>query len=74
MKIETKFDPKQKVFFLFENRVCTEFIEEIKITIDSAGIQYVEYIVNDNPMGSPYGKLFLEEQLFTTKQDLLDSL
>lgn len=77
MKIETKFDIGQEVFFMFNNKVRCEEIEKIRViaepknkcfaTIETHVCYWLKPWSND-------GDFFSEEELFASKEELLASL
>ena len=73
MKIETKLNVEDECYFLHSNKVKTGFVTDIRILVLMEKM-YIEYSVlfkNDNKAEH---KIFLEEDVFKTKQELLDSL
>ncbi len=75
MKIETKFEPKDYVWLILDNKVIEVLIINIFIYVENTAFSYnitINYIVNikDNKKKNK----FLESELFSTKQDLLNSL
>ena len=74
MNIITKFDCGQEVFVLFQNKIRTMEIEDIDISVIQGINNAPKYTVYKNPAGSQWTKIFLENELYGTKQDLLDSL
>jgi len=74
MKIQTKFDTNQPVFFLYKNKVIESNIDSITITIDIHDrIKYV-YTIKETAKSEFSTSRFNENELFSTKQLLLDSL
>lgn len=69
MTIETKYNYNDKVFFLNNNKVVEGIIKKISILTDNT-IE-VRYRVSYD---SYKFKSLKEEQVFNTKQELLDSL
>ena len=78
MKINTKFELGQEVFYMLENAICYSKIMEIRTETmydkenDKQGYQNILYKLDKIIKG----KLFYkdEKSLFATKQELLDSL
>ena len=71
MELKTKFNVKQKVYVLFNDKVDYRRINGIKIIVNDSGefgIQYRLSGLND------YSFRFDENELFTTKEELLKSL
>lgn len=72
MKIKTKYEPHQKVWLFEDNRPIEKEIKGISITVGtirstSGGIRiryYFKEFEND----------FLEKDIFTTKEELINSL
>jgi len=73
MKIETKFEPDQPVFLLYQNKVWKAEIKTIEIKVN---LVYTEifYWIKEHPIDQNYNKQFKEDQLFATKELLLKSL
>ena len=77
MKIETKFDIGQEVFFMFNNKVRSEEIEKIRVIVDrknkcfatteTHACYWLKSWSNDTDF-------FSEEKLFASKEELLASL
>ncbi len=79
MTITTKLNIGDKVFFLQCNKVYTTEITNIvtKTELNSFGVVGTtnHYVIAQNPAGSQYSKSgFTENELFKTKQELLDTL
>ena len=70
MKIETRFNIEDEVYFMCDNKVCIGYIDEIKISINSNNDQLTSYIVNSNHMRVHK----TSENLFSSKEELLKSL
>ncbi len=73
MRIETKFDIDQKVFFMSDNRVQSDEIISLNVDVlrnheEGGELTIIEYMVGYRNKG------FHEDELFATKQELLDSL
>lgn len=73
MKIETKLDVENECYFLFANRVKTGFIKDIQISVLKEQT-YIKYSILFKDCDRAETKIFLEENVFKTKQELLDSL
>lgn len=69
MKIETKYDISDNVWFMSNNSTKSALIVNWTISANG-GNPIITYYVN-NP---GYDNTFKEHQLFPTKQDLLNSL
>lgn len=68
MKIETKFDVGEEVYFLMDNEIVLDEIRSFKITKEvNRGAITVYFIGN-------YVQDFKESKLFKTKEELLNSL
>jgi len=74
MNIVTKFDCGQEVYILFQDKIRTMEIEDIDISVRQGINNAPKYTVYKNPAGSQWTKIFLEHELYETKQDLLDAL
>ena len=69
MKIETKYNIGDKVYFLFENKVQRSNIQLINIRIgNKIGVEYYIQTTHEDSLW------FTEEEIFPTKEDLLKSL
>lgn len=73
MKIETKLNVEDECYFLHSNKVKTGFIKDIQISVlkEKMYIKYSVLFKNDDKAET---KIYLEEDVFKTKQELLDSL
>ena len=67
MKIETKLNIKDECYFLHQNTIKKCIIEKIKINVFELNLE-IKYEIKFNSF------LYLEKDLFKTKQELLDSL
>lgn len=70
MKIETRFNCGEKVFYLNDNKIVQEEIYEINITARGGFI--VEYLFNRKGNTSPH--CVNETKVFATKEELINSL
>lgn len=72
MKIETKLNVEDECYFLHSNKVKTGFIKDIQISVlkEKMYIKYSVLFKNDDKAA----RIYLEEDVFKTKQELLDSL
>ena len=69
MDIKTKYDLGQSVFFIEDNRVNEDIIDSIRIDIKYlGGIRVGRFYYRIG------GKPYLEEKLFPTKEELIESL
>ena len=73
MKIITKLDIEDECYFLFNNKVNNGFIKDIEISVLKEKT-YIKYSIVNKDENKPGTKLYLEEFVFKTKQDLLESL
>ena len=69
MELNTKFNIEDNVFFLNNNKVCEGCIERTTILIE-ADIVEIKYRIKVDRIF----KYLLEDKVFSTKQELLDSL
>lgn len=71
MKIYTKFNLGQQIYYMKDNKVTSHEVLEIKI-----GVEYNHYFAKDVLINYKLnnGAIYEEEDIFATKQDLLDSL
>lgn len=80
MKIETKFDVGQEVYFMHDNKVQTAKITEVNITIFELNAQYCTtkstclYKLSFRASERSGSIVKDESELFATKEDLLKSL
>lgn len=73
MKIETKYEINQKVWFIYESKAFEKPIHSIKIEIESNNI-ILKYWFNTNNEGSYNFISLYETQVFESKQVLIDNL
>ena len=73
MKIETKLNIGDICYFMTINKIFSSVIESISIRA-LRGELNIEYQIRNNQAGTQYTKLFSENEIFATKQDLLNSL
>lgn len=76
MKIETKYNVGQTVFYMADNKVNSSAIAKIRVDVDVYNHVYKElneilYILEDPKVK---GEWYKESNLFETKKELLDSL
>ena len=71
MELKTKFNVKQKVYVLFNDKVDYRRINGIKIIVNDSGEFGIQYRLNGL---NDYSFRFDENELFTTKEELLKSL
>ena len=72
MKIETKFDPGQTVWIMISNKAIECVIEEVIPGRRTRTSRYQDtYTITGYNGNSPK---FYEEQIFTTKEELIKSL
>lgn len=77
MKIETKFDIGQEVFFMFNNKVRCEEIEKIRAMVEHKNKCFATTETRACYWLKPWsgdGDFFSEEKLFASKEELLASL
>lgn len=72
MNIETKFNVKDKVWFMEDNKPVVETIWNIEISLgdNSPKVKYIFFHKKSNDNH----RYFLEEEIFATKEELLKSL
>ena len=73
MKIETKLNVEDECYFLFHNKVKTGFVKDIQICILKEKM-YIKYSILFKDCDKAETKIYLEEAIFKTKQELLHSL
>lgn len=74
MKIETKYDVGQTVFYMADNKVHSSAISKIKVNVYNwvyKELNEILYILEDPEVK---GEWYKESDLFETKKELLDSL
>ena len=77
MKIETKFDIGQEVFFMFNNKVRCEEIERIRVIAEHKNKYFATTETHACYWLKPWSNdsdFFSEEKLFVSKEELLASL
>ena len=73
MIIETKLEIEDECYFLFHNKVKTGFVKDIQISVLKEKM-YIKYSILFKDCDKAETKMYLEEDIFKTKQDLLESL
>jgi hypothetical protein len=63
MTIETKFNVRDKVYFMYSAIVQEGYIDEITANVNIRGITICKYFIN--------GLLYHEFELFASKEELL---
>jgi hypothetical protein len=75
MQIETKLNIGDTAFFLNENKVCIETVVSIKVTINTYSVNtYSERLSINTIYTTNTSKSINEDKVFSTKQELLESL
>lgn len=70
MKIETKFNIGDEIFFMDTNKIKNRIIRKLSLTMDEKFEQSVMYYyIEDDKY-----RYISEKSIFATKQELLDSL
>lgn len=79
MKAEIKYDLNQEVWFIENGKVVKDTVLKVKFEIEKS-YEKIEYYFKDNVgvvsngyYGSYY-RIFKEEQVFATKEELINSL
>lgn len=72
MKIETKFNVGQEVWFLKKNKIVSDFIDHICMRIDNDGITTLHY--HFKKRDGEKATLRTEDYLFETREDLIEQL
>ena len=72
MKLETKFNLRQKVYFMYKNKVNSLQIDSIIVRVIALGGSEEEIAISYKLCGSTDS--FDEKELFATKEELLKSL
>lgn len=73
MKIETKLEIENECYFLYFNKVNTGIVKDIQISVLKERT-YIKYTVLFKDCDKQESKIFLEDNVFKTKQELLASL
>jgi hypothetical protein len=73
MKIETKFDPTNTVWVIFNGKATQFNINSIK-TDSSLNTTQVQYFLNVGTKEDYKCKIFDEKECFATREDLINSL
>lgn len=73
MTIETKLNISDECYLLCCNKVRTGIVKDIQISVLKEKM-YIKYSILFNDSDKTEHKIYLEEDIFKTKQDLLDSL
>lgn len=71
MKIETKFEINQIVYYLFDNKVTSSPVREIHISVYKSELLQIKYFVTDGNGGI---RNLSEDVLFSSKEKLKNSL
>ena len=75
MKIETKFDPGQTVWIMIDNKPKECVIDEVIPGTRARTFRYQDaYTIIGYKYVAGKGLKFYEEQIFTTKEELIKSL
>ena len=73
MKLETKLEIEDECYFLFCNKVKTGFVKDIQISVLKEKM-YIKYSILFKDCDKAETKIYLEQDIFKTKQELLNSL
>jgi hypothetical protein len=73
MKIETKFNPGDKVWVIHEGKALSFIIYIIKFEFTKNG-QIIENYLNIGPENEAKFKIFEDRFCFTTREELINSL
>lgn len=73
MIIETKLEIEDECYFLFHNKVKTGFVKDIQISVLKEKM-YIKYSILFKDCDKSETKIYLENDIFKTKQNLLESL
>ena len=73
IKIETKYDINQEVWFIENNKVVTDIIETVSILKQEDSLQIFYYFKNNNPPVH-WERKKIEDKVFATKEELIQSL
>lgn len=72
MKIETKFNPEDKVWVMEENKPVEKTVYIVKITLTRKYPLEIHYELRDN-IFAPQSRDYVERLVFPSKEALLDS-
>ncbi len=73
MTIKTKLNIGDIGYFMTQNAIYSAKVEYIEVLVKT-GETRVIYGVDSNPCGHQYTSRFFEDEIFETKQDLLNNL
>ena len=74
MKVETKFNPNDKVWFIKNSKAIHAPIDSIKILVDNKNVLKIENFINSGTK-EKYECSIVEDQFcFKTRQELIDNL
>ena len=78
MRIETKYNINQDVWFIEKGKVVEDTILKIEYNINNKSEEEIKYQFKDSDvLNSFYGtkyRIFNESQVFATKEELINSL
>ncbi len=72
-QITFKHEINDEVYFMYMNEVRKAHVTHVTIRKDKRGVE-IWYVINKNPCGSMHTKTFRENELFSSKANLLESL
>ena len=73
IKIETKYDINQEVWFIENNKVVTDIIETVSILKQEDSLQIFYYLKNNKHLVH-WERKRIEDEVFATKEELIQSL
>ena len=72
MKIVTKFDVGQEVWFLKKNKIVSDIVDHICMRVDKEGITTLHY--HFKKRDGEKATLRTEDYIFTTREELIEQL
>jgi hypothetical protein len=74
MKIETKYDINQEVWFIEDNKVKNEAILKLSFTKDGSNESVIYYFKEKQKSMVNWERIKKEDEIFATKEELINSL
>ena len=74
MIIENKFEPRQEVWVMQNNKPIKLFVDSININIGLDSDKKIKYGITYNLFNGSFGGRFKENEIYATKEDLKNSI